>query len=94
MYSWLPCENCAMRKPPQEDVAEPKDDGNDSDALFRPPVSLESAAIQAEEVVEDTVKKWLQSLPFPPPVTLGVFFGCFLWVDHWVLEVPAVFRDD
>lgn len=43
----------------------------------RPSQSLQEVAAHAEEVVEDTVKAWLQSLPFPAAVTAGIISGAF-----------------
>jgi len=43
-------------------------------------------AIQAGEGVTGTFRVWLQSLPFPPPVTLGIIAGavCVALVGFWM----------
>lgn len=75
MCDWLrdkaPFESCATRNAEVVEPSNPDEPSNPHEE------SLLETAAHAEEVVEDAVKAWLQSLPFPAPVTVGIISGAF-----------------
>jgi len=86
MFDWVTKLSCIDAKAEVlEDPESPTTDNWTGPGALSERLSTPFVAMQSGEGVTGTFKAWLGSLPFPPPVTLGIIAGgvCVALVGFW-----------